>query len=301
MYFIIAGHLFPIGYTYVYTFSVPLFFLISGFLYKQETSHLIFWKKIFFNYILPVFYIRTLMYFWERLIYTESDHFMSLFEYWLYMLKGYQNCIGACWFIYTLILIRILFQYFPYSKARITLFILFTCIAIYLNSHNIHKNNAILDLNVAYQPYAIGYYLNKYKYQLNTYQPSSPTIILALIISLSLLILCGTVNGNVWLYNNNYGISFILYIIGMFDGTVIVYYLSKLNWGGTNIFITLSIGNIVTLGFHQIYINLTRLYLPPQPYLSYIIALIILLSFYPTIRFCLSFCPFIIGNYHPSK
>jgi fucose 4-O-acetylase-like acetyltransferase len=64
MYFIIAGHLFPIGYTYIYAFSVPLFFLISGFLYKQEHSNYIFWKKIALNYIVPLFSIRTIMYFW---------------------------------------------------------------------------------------------------------------------------------------------------------------------------------------------------------------------------------------------
>lgn len=36
MYFIVAGHFFPIGYKYIYVFNVPLFFILSGFLCKKE-------------------------------------------------------------------------------------------------------------------------------------------------------------------------------------------------------------------------------------------------------------------------
>lgn len=302
MYFIIAGHLFPIGYKYIYAFSVSLFFLISGFLHKRESSHLVFWKKILFNYVIPVFCIRTIMYFWERLIYTGSDIFLNLFEYWTFMLKGYQNCIGACWFIYTLILIRILFQYLPYTKAHFLLFILFTCTAIYLNKQNIHRNNAILNLTVAYQPYAIGYLIKRFKSQFDAYQPSLLTIVISLIISISLLFLCGKYNGNVWLYNNDYGCSIFLYIISTLCGASFVFHLSKINKiYNKNIILTLSIGNIVTLGFHQIFINLIRIYLPPLPYLSYLLAVLILLSFYPITRLCQVYCPFVLGNFHSSK
>lgn len=302
MYFIIAGHLFPAGYKYIYAFSVSLFFLISGFLYKQESSHLIFWKKILFNYVIPVFCIRTIMYFWERYIYTGSDIFLNLFEYWVFMLKGYQNCIGACWFIYTLILIRILFQYLPYAKVHLILFMILTWTAIYLNMHNIHRNNAILNLTVAYQPYAIGYLIKRFKSQFDVYQPSLLTIVISLVISISLLFLCGKYNGNVWLYNNDYGWSFTIYIISTLCGAFFVFNLSKIDKiYNTNIILTLSIGNIVTLGFHQFFINLIRIYFPPLPYLSYLLALFILFSFYPIIRFCHVYSPFILGNYHSSK
>ena len=50
MYFIIAGHLFPKGYTYIYIFNVPIFFIISGFLYKYENSNIYFFKKIYLNF-----------------------------------------------------------------------------------------------------------------------------------------------------------------------------------------------------------------------------------------------------------
>lgn len=36
MYFIVLGHFFSIGSAYVYVFNVPLFFIVSGFLYKYD-------------------------------------------------------------------------------------------------------------------------------------------------------------------------------------------------------------------------------------------------------------------------
>ena len=36
MYLIVAGHFFSVGDKYLYIFSVPVFFVISGFLNKRE-------------------------------------------------------------------------------------------------------------------------------------------------------------------------------------------------------------------------------------------------------------------------
>ena len=47
MYLIVLGHFFAIGHKFVYVFSVPIFFVISGFLSKREANQKEFWKKIF--------------------------------------------------------------------------------------------------------------------------------------------------------------------------------------------------------------------------------------------------------------
>ena len=39
MFFIIYGHLFSYGYPYVYAFNVPVFFILSGFLFKEDQPH----------------------------------------------------------------------------------------------------------------------------------------------------------------------------------------------------------------------------------------------------------------------
>lgn len=302
MYFIVAGHLFPIGYTYIYIFSVPLFFLISGFLSKKEHSNSIFWKKIFFNYFTPLFIIRSLMYIWEKYISIDPAHFMSIIDYWILMVKGYQNCIGACWFIYTLIIIKILFQYLPYRKVVIVIFILLTGIAIFLNLHNIHKNNAIYNVSVAYQPFAIGYYLRQHKNLLNNYHPTIFTTIAVSFLCIILIFLCGLINGDVWLYSNSYGNSFILYLVGTLCGALFIFLLSKQFETRFVYFIyILSFGNIVTLGFHQIFVNTIRMYLNTSNYLMYLLAFIIILVFFPIIIFCKSHFPILLGIFHPSN
>ena len=54
MLLIIWGHCFPVGLTsFVYAFSVPLFFVISGYLSKREESLKVFWKKNFRSLIVP--------------------------------------------------------------------------------------------------------------------------------------------------------------------------------------------------------------------------------------------------------
>ncbi len=302
MYFIIAGHLFPIGYTYLYIFNVPIFFLISGFLCKFENSNLIFIKKIFFNYICPVFIIRTIMYFWERYIYINSDQFIDLFEYWMYMLKGQQNCIGACWFIYTLILTKFLFQFISNNKILIVIYLFLTGIAVYFNIYNIHKNNAIVNIIVSYQPFAIGYYLRQYREALIKYQASSLSIILLLSFSLFIIFLCGRTNGNVWLYQNGYGKSIVLYHIGVVSGTLFLFTLAKLFDKRKYRFISiLSTGNILTLGFHQFFVNVIKMYYHTNNFLPYVLAFIILIVFIPLIIICKSYFPFLLGLYHPTS
>jgi hypothetical protein len=125
---------------------------------------------------------------------------------------------------------------------------------------------------------------------------------MVLILSIGIVIICGRLNGDVWTFDNGYGRSFLLYIGGTLGGTMGVYALSKLFDNKLSPLVkTLAIGNIVTLGFHQIFINLIRMHLPAMSYLSYLLAFAILLAFYPIIRCCQSWCPILLGNYRPTK
>lgn len=47
--------LFPKYHEYVYVFSVPLFFVISGYLCKKEDSSMIFWDKTVHRLLMPSF------------------------------------------------------------------------------------------------------------------------------------------------------------------------------------------------------------------------------------------------------
>ena len=54
---IVYGHFFSFYNRYVYVFSVPLFFVISGFLCRRETDTKLFWKKLWYNLVVPLLLI----------------------------------------------------------------------------------------------------------------------------------------------------------------------------------------------------------------------------------------------------
>ena len=116
MFFIVYGHTFPEKLSiYIYTFSVPLFFIISGFLSKRENDYRVFWKKIFFNMILPVIIIVTfsfLYYTTKHLRAGDYDAF-AIFKFFVGSLIGLHKYLGACWFVYTLIVLKVLHQFTP--------------------------------------------------------------------------------------------------------------------------------------------------------------------------------------------
>lgn len=55
IYLIVLGHMFPCpGTNFIYSFSVPLFFFISGFLFYQSDSFNTFLRKNFYSLIIPL-------------------------------------------------------------------------------------------------------------------------------------------------------------------------------------------------------------------------------------------------------
>ena len=54
MFLVVYGHCFPQSMTdFVYAFNVPVFFVVSGYLCKKETSFDICWKKTLSNLVIP--------------------------------------------------------------------------------------------------------------------------------------------------------------------------------------------------------------------------------------------------------
>lgn len=110
MYFIVLGHFFTYGYKYIYVFSVPVFFVISGFLSKKEANYRLFWKKMWYNLIVPMFLI-CFIYFICNSIIIPFNHILSLTRikfYLVYSLLGFQSSLGTLWFVYTLAILNII-------------------------------------------------------------------------------------------------------------------------------------------------------------------------------------------------
>lgn len=159
MYFIIAGHIFPIGNAYIYVFSVPLFFMMSGFLGHREDDVRLFWKKLWKNLILPCIIICFILHLenisaglrlgkfeWESI----PRHIVNCLEGF----QGYQRPaggLGVCWFIYTLVICKIL-QQFTSKNIIVHVAVLVACIvgSIWYNVRDLHLYNAIANTTLAY-------------------------------------------------------------------------------------------------------------------------------------------------------
>ena len=224
MYFIILGHFFSIGYRYIYVFSVPLFFLISGFLCKHEISNSVFWRKIWHNLIVPTIIICVINVVIIPSIFSSYQHvdlsFSNIRRLLLYSIIGMQNVLETCWFIYTLIILKILHQYIYKLGWRIFITIpLLLCSYLYNHIdlsilHPLLNNpNATANVFVAYPFFVLGDFLQRYKIYLNNYHNKS-VIFTCSAICLFIVYICGKYNDCVWMYMGGYGNNLILFLIG---------------------------------------------------------------------------------------
>lgn len=305
MYFIIAGHIFLNGYEYIYVFSVPLFFLISGYLGHREENAKVFWRKMFFNLILPCILIAFIL---------HAEHILTqirlhTFE-WFSIPRHFFNCIignlglesveggiGICWFIYTLVICKVIQQFL--SRNRVThIGVIVVCLtlAIWYNVSDLHLCNAWTNTTLAYPLYATG---GGYKsVNLKRCNPKRWWLFLALFGSIITVYLIGRFNGAPWMYDATYGKNIILFFVGGIAGSSAVYIISYLFKDyKLSAIVTLSKGTIIILGFHQLLIRaFDRL---PAAFHSliaeYVAALFILLTFIPIIQLSEKYFPVLLG------
>ena len=161
IYFIVLGHFFPLGDKYIYAFSVPLFFVISGFLCKKEPEHRVFWKKIFSNLIIPMLIIVSVNFLYDcmlALIKGGIDERCNVIKWGIKLCLGFHGALGNCWFIYTLVVMKIVFQI---SSNKIFYAIVVLCILLsyiynaYLPSL-LPSSNSIVNVTTAFPFFGIG-------------------------------------------------------------------------------------------------------------------------------------------------
>ena len=306
MYFIIYGHFFSLGNKYVYTFSVALFFMISGLLTKKTKNYTLFWSKTWYNLVVPMLIICCCLFVWR----TQSDirhhtfKIDSLYLFPLQLIMGYYNSLQIMWFVYTLIIIKIIHEYTPSKQHFLLLFLM--CIAGITYNKTIHFSsiqeneqyaNAIINVTTAYPFFAIGNLLYSKKEIIDEYSNLLGEILIFLV-SLVIIYLCGTYNEKVLMYLNDYGNNYSLFLIGGIAGTVLTLIASKwLCRFDIKIIKILSTGSIVTLGFHMIFVTYTRSIFATPSLLDLLLSGLILLLFVPIIIFFEKHFPLVVGKY----
>ncbi len=310
---IVYGHFFSVFDRYVYVFSVPVFFLISGFLCKHESDNTIFWKKLFYNLAIPLFLICTINY----LIGAIQGYFFSEnsvlpenpFTFYGKMLIGHFGAVGGFWFVYTLMILKIILQFTNKAIFHLLWGILFLFFAYFINNNDIqfHGENpfstpwAITNTFVSYPFFMIGHYLSKLKSNISNYNVNKYTFCW-IFLSLIVVFLCGHNHEYVFIFMCGYGDNLFLFLIGGLAGSVLVFFISKLldkfRWK----FITeISIGTLIILGFHIHLIKICKHFIHHRSITDALLSVLIVLAFVPIIRLCEQYFPIILGKYRIKK
>lgn len=304
IYLIVLGHFYSIGEKFIYVFHVPLFFVISGFLNKKEADGRVFWRKLWFNLAVPMLLMAVMNFCYHCILMAFNGSFAIVDVYWFVrnLAFGMVSGLDSLWFVYTLILLKIFYQFCHSDK----LFYCFTAIMLALAlvyNHNdysgypffLKEPNAIIDLCTAYPFFAFGVLMRNYKDILNALN-NKMVLIAAFACGLLFVLLCGVYNGYVGLYGCNYGGNILLFLVGAIAGTVMIWALSKFFGCSPKIINIISRGTIIILGFHKIMIDLVWAFFTPSV-LDVVFAILITLLFTPFIIAIENYFPLMAGKY----
>lgn len=297
---IIWGHFFSEGHLYLYVFSVQVFCVISGFLYKKSPNWKTCIQKCFWQLLVPTIIMSTMMHLeaYLRCMALGQQYDISWPWFFEWLLLGHRWCMGPCWYFYSLIVMRLIMQLLPGKKwVYAILFVALSGGAIYLHVIGFEASNANINVLLCMPFFIIGVFLKPYKISFNNLHNYLLELFL-FSVSVVSVVLCGNYNGYVWMYLNGFGNYFLLYIIGGIAGTVMLYaislWLSRLPCRA--MVQTLSKGSIVVIGLHIIVVRrLTEL--PNRMWgEDFIMAVLILLAFVPLIRLVELYCPILLGK-----
>lgn len=297
---IIWGHFFSEGHVYLYVFSVQVFCVISGFLYKKAENLKACAIKCFWQLFVPTVIMSLIMqleaYF--RCLAIGQEYNVSWLWFFEWLLLGHRWCMGPCWYFYSLIVMRLIMQILPERMLIYTiLFLIISAGAILWNQTGIEISNANMNVLVCMPFFLIGVFMKPLRNMCSQLHNCFVEFTL-LIISIMGIVLCAHYNGCVWMYLCEYGNNYALYLIGGIAGTLMLYivslWLCRLPY--RNMMMTLSKGSIVVIGLHIIIVRrLTEL--PNRMWgEDLFLAVLVLLCFVPVIRITELFFPILLGR-----
>lgn len=253
---IIWGHCFPTNFSpFLYSFSVCAFFVISGYLVRKESSQRVFWSKLFHTLLIPYLFFSVL-----KAIQTvfSSDGLISLFAITtgFHSIGDVTGC-GKLWFIYTLIILKIIFQYYASTASRrIILLVLSFAGAITYSYYTDELTWAVGNALISMPFFLLGFQL---KHSCCFSKMESKFLSIArwktsimVFMSALLTYVVSYFNDEAWMYKGEYGNSIVLFSIAGLSGVFFLFTLScllnKVRYKGCQV---ISVGSIAILAYHQ--------------------------------------------------
>lgn len=308
-------------FDFIYSFHMPLFFILSGYFASTKSDFLTFLKRNTKGLLLPyfVFWLINLPFTYLSL-YKNQDLYPCdgivdfilhpVFGMLLTGTTGFSYFIGPLWFFTALFLVRLLF----YAVNKICgsiYFILISVIVVIvvyllLLRIDVFMPFRLMPALLAYPFYVFGWLLRKYTFVISSLKRLSfgMSMFLVIVSSVLIVILSG-INGHVQMSGGAYGNNiFLMYLVAII-GTFAVILLS-VRIPENKYILTIGRGTAVVLGMHiNIQVTLMRVvqYLAGISSFAWwsaiLMTVFILIIHIPIINFINKYCPFIIGKSKP--
>lgn len=313
MLFIIWGHAFPKAFSpFIYSFNVPLFFIISGYLFKRSDTFAVFLKKNYVSLIIP-YLLLCLIKDFSHVVEYYND-IPELLKFPAGVLCGFHTFMDApaaknLWFIYTLFIIKVLFQIAKSKKLLMSLTVLCIVASLICGYHDYHPAWAVTNVFLAFPYFFLGYVVStNFEEKLSACvkrigQYRLP-VLLCIIALLVIQFVLSSFSGSVRMFKGMYGDSILLFFVLGVLGTIICFLISVLldNVRFKAIGI-ISVGTMVILQFHRdLYHPLGKIVKSIatdgtlEGVLSFLASFLVLLAFVPIIMLLQRYFPLLIGN-----
>lgn len=308
MFLIVWGHFFPKSFSdVIYSFNVPLFFCISGFLGGVKSLKL---KPLLFPYLVicATYLILDIPWQYKEGTLTIEDYLRSIG----YMLAGFQTTphgvsASALWFVYTLALCKIVHYL---SKKNIYRFLItLLCLVLAYLTTDTHLFWSYQNVLVCYPFYYIGalvfVHCQSHIKRLCSFAQNKRLQCLFLICAMLLiLLLVAPYNGFVMMYQCGFGHNILLFLLLSVIGIGVIFLLSVMLEKQRHPFLRIiSQGNIVILAYHYLGIRIFNIIcsrvnenMMNDDFLTFCIALILMMIFIPIIKCASRYFPIIMGG-----
>lgn len=290
--------------TFICGFHMPAFFIISGYLHRQNPNILLGCKKCIHRLIIPALVFSFVCYFlWlvNQIYFHQNQSICDLIFKPFYGLFVYDGnyatpMCGVIWFLVVLFMcffiLDITIKIYNNIKALLVLS-LFCIIAVsvlnYFNYRDFMYGFYFQRAIVSFPYVALGYIFHQKNLLVTSFPNNSFSfkgIVYFVIYSFLVFI-----NGRVGIYSCNFGKSVVLYYVTSIIGSLSLFYLMTIIKHSNSLIIKVSSGTIVILCIHQIMIKiLVHIYNNP-----YFITIAIIVLCYPIIIFLDKFAPWLVG------
>lgn len=277
----------------VYTFHMPLFFVISGFLHKQEQLSITSFKKIVFSLVIP-YIIYNILYIIPFLFISDT-HDILIKTKSVILLREIPN--APTWFFIILFFVKLIGLYFKTEKQYLVVSASFIVLFFIQSFFSIPNIFLFKTLFLAFPFYILGFMLKK----IPLFKHQKTASIILFLCSLVLIYTFTIHYGRVDMYAGITGNLFFYFPVASMM-SISVLYISQYIPLKNNFIKTISRGTMLIVGTHWFITDIVKYFYPNINLLHILsLTLIITLLYYMPIHYTFNRLPLLYGKTNQSR